>query len=77
MAGSPASRPVVLSILKLLVFVIANLPFIGATPMAKSGSISVMDGKAPKDPSLWIYLGTAIALVLLGGAFAGLTIASV
>lgn len=31
--------------------------------------------KVPKDASLWAYLGTAIALVLLGGAFAGLTIA--
>ena len=33
------------------------------------------EGKDPKDPSLWVYLGTAVALVLLGGAFAGLTIA--
>lgn len=33
---------------------------------------------APKDaddPNLYVYLGVAIALVLLGGAFAGLTIA--
>ena len=27
------------------------------------------------DASLWVYLGTAAALVILGGAFAGLTIA--
>ncbi|KAF1981545.1 DUF21-domain-containing protein [Aulographum hederae CBS 113979] len=31
--------------------------------------------KDPKDASLWAYLGIAVALVLLGGAFAGLTIA--
>jgi len=31
--------------------------------------------KDPKDASLWAYLGVAVALVLLGGAFAGLTIA--
>lgn len=31
--------------------------------------------KSPEDPNLWAYLGVAIALVLLGGAFAGLTIA--
>lgn len=31
--------------------------------------------KSPDDPNLWAYLGVAIALVLLGGAFAGLTIA--
>lgn len=29
----------------------------------------------PASPSLWIYLTTALLLVLLGGAFAGLTIA--
>lgn len=28
-----------------------------------------------EDPSLWLYLGIAAVLVLLGGAFAGLTIA--
>lgn len=27
------------------------------------------------DPALWIYLSVAVGLVLLGGAFAGLTIA--
>lgn len=31
--------------------------------------------KSPADPNLYVYLGVAIALVLLGGAFAGLTIA--
>lgn len=30
---------------------------------------------SPHKPTLWIYLAVAIALVLLGGAFAGLTIA--
>lgn len=30
---------------------------------------------SPTKPTLWIYLAIAIALVLLGGAFAGLTIA--
>ena len=29
----------------------------------------------PDDPNLWVYLGIAVVLVLLGGAFAGLTIA--
>ncbi|KAH8684474.1 hypothetical protein BGZ60DRAFT_466903 [Tricladium varicosporioides] len=31
--------------------------------------------KEPEDPGLWLYLGVASILVLLGGAFAGLTIA--
>ena len=30
---------------------------------------------SPAAPTLWIYLAVAVALVLLGGAFAGLTIA--
>jgi metal transporter CNNM len=33
--------------------------------------------EAPDDAALWIYLTVAIVLVLLGGAFAGLTIAYV
>ncbi|KAL1643598.1 cell agglutination protein Mam3 [Didymella pomorum] len=31
--------------------------------------------KSPEDASLWVYLGIAVALVLAGGVFAGLTIA--
>lgn len=40
--------------------------------------VSIFDddkGKPADDPQLWAYLGVAAALVLLGGAFAGLTIA--
>jgi metal transporter CNNM len=33
--------------------------------------------KSPNDASLWLYLSVAIALVLAGGVFAGLTIAYV
>ncbi|KAF2452894.1 hypothetical protein BDY21DRAFT_367445 [Lineolata rhizophorae] len=33
------------------------------------------EGESAGSPGFWAYLGTAIALVLLGGAFAGLTIA--
>lgn len=33
------------------------------------------EGKPASDPSLWLYLTIAMVLVLLGGAFAGLTIA--
>ncbi|KAJ4371764.1 cell agglutination protein Mam3 [Didymella sp. IMI 355093] len=31
--------------------------------------------KSPEDATLWVYLGIAVALVLAGGVFAGLTIA--
>lgn len=33
--------------------------------------------RSPEDATLWLYLGIALVLVLLGGAFAGLTIAYV
>lgn len=35
----------------------------------------VHDDPDPEDAQLWLYLGIAAVLVLLGGAFAGLTIA--
>lgn len=58
----------------LLIFgAFARLPFSFAHPIH-----TFDDGLQPKpadDPSLWAYLGVAAALVLLGGAFAGLTIA--
>ena len=77
MTGSTGSRPVLLSTIKLLVFAIGNLSFARAFPTARSSPVSTADGKPVGDPGLWIYLGTAVALVLLGGAFAGLTIACV
>ncbi|TKA79966.1 hypothetical protein B0A49_01385 [Cryomyces minteri] len=70
-------RPAVLSVVKLLFLALANLPFIRAAPL-RSPLVSVLEEvtpKVPKDPQLWIYLGVAMALVLGGGAFAGLTIA--
>ncbi|KAK5249172.1 cell agglutination protein Mam3, partial [Cryomyces antarcticus] len=70
-------RPAVLSLVKLLFLALANLPFIRAAPLGSS-LVSVLEEaspKDPKDPQLWIYLGVAMALVLGGGAFAGLTIA--
>lgn len=77
--GATTLRPAVLSIVKLLFVALANLPFLRAAPLtSRSSSVSVLDevdGKDPEDPSLYAYLGTAVALVLLGGAFAGLTIA--
>ncbi|KAF2649099.1 DUF21-domain-containing protein [Lophiostoma macrostomum CBS 122681] len=53
-------------------------PLVKALPLVQRAVHVFGDEDLPKDPadaSLWAYLGTAIALVLLGGAFAGLTIA--
>ena len=70
----------ILSISKLLLIGIAQLPLLRAAPTrflpfattAEGGEDLPMD---PDAPTLWIYLAVAVGLVLLGGAFAGLTIA--
>lgn len=56
----------------------AFAPLVKALPLVERAVHVFDDEDLPKDPedaSLWAYLGTAVALVLLGGAFAGLTIA--
>lgn len=70
--GLSRVRPVVLLTAALL------LAAVGQAAPLKHLPISVLEEELPKDPkdaSLWVYLGVAIALVLLGGVFAGLTIA--
>lgn len=69
----------VISVVKLLLCGIASLPMLRAAP-TRQGLIYTMSGDeepplSPATPTLWIYLAVAVALVLLGGAFAGLTIA--
>lgn len=68
-------RPVAVALVKLLLLAIAQIPLIRAAPTPFLQQLSEEDGKPPSDPSLWLYLGIAAALVLSGGAFAGLTIA--
>jgi hypothetical protein len=57
-----------------LYILFSNLPRLLAHPLFTLEDSDVTP-KPPNDPSLWIYLGTAVFLVLAGGAFAGLTIA--
>jgi metal transporter CNNM len=61
-----------------------QLPFISAAPtLSTSPSFNhnvaaraaQVDSESPNDPRLWLNLGVSAALVLSGGAFAGLTIA--
>jgi metal transporter CNNM len=72
--GSAALRPAVLGLAKLMMLPLASaLPLLQATKHSSEG-----DDDLPKDagdPDLWVYLGIAVALVLLGGVMAGLTIA--
>ncbi|KAF2136409.1 uncharacterized protein K452DRAFT_329726 [Aplosporella prunicola CBS 121167] len=67
--GLASARPLVLVVASLLFSAVAS-----AAPLPLH-SLEEELPKKPKDPQLWAYLGTAIALVLLGGVFAGLTIA--
>lgn len=57
----------------------ALFPIIRAMPLSRNLFNAFADDEkppmSPEKSSLWIYLAVAIALVLLGGAFAGLTIA--
>ncbi|KAF2713975.1 DUF21-domain-containing protein [Pleomassaria siparia CBS 279.74] len=69
----PATRVNTVALLLVQLFT----PIVKAIPLFQR-AVDVLENVEPKpatDPSLWVYLSTAIALVLLGGAFAGLTIA--
>lgn len=46
-----------------------------AAPLKELSHPHVHEDPDAEDASLWLYLGIAAVLVLLGGAFAGLTIA--
>jgi metal transporter CNNM len=67
----------ILGLAKLLLLAISQLPLATAAPALSPLFISseAEPPKEPGDPSLWLYLGVSAALVLSGGAFAGLTIA--
>ena len=71
-----AARPIVLGLAKILFLTISQSPLAAAAPVLSTYLHS--SDAAPSDssdPSLWLYLGISAALVLSGGAFAGLTIA--
>lgn len=71
------ARPMVLGLAKVLFLSLAQLPLAHAAPIYASVLFHAKDhdDKDADDPELWLYLTVAAALVLLGGAFAGLTIA--
>ena len=75
--GYTSSRPAILGLAKVLFLSLCQLSSVSAAPISNYLGIT-KEHDAPKDaedPSLWLYLVTAGILVLLGGAFAGLTIA--
>ncbi|KAL8655222.1 MAG: hypothetical protein Q9226_003137, partial [Calogaya cf. arnoldii] len=64
------------SLTRLFFYAFISLPLLRAAPL-RNGPIHVFaeDPTPASKPTLWIYFIVAIGLVLLGGAFAGLTIA--
>ncbi len=77
-AMSSRSRYLAIRPTVLLLFAKTFLPLVTAIPIWSQKRISALEDETPKDgsdPDLWIYLAVAVVLVLLGGVFAGLTIA--
>ncbi|KAL4804474.1 hypothetical protein BDV18DRAFT_31630 [Aspergillus unguis] len=74
---SLALRPIALGLGKLLMLSFSSL--VSAAPtsnfLTPRGHSEKTEALSVDDASLWLYLGVAAALVLAGGAFAGLTIA--
>ena len=78
--GYLANRSLVLSVAKILMLSLSQLPLAQAYPvpwiLTALMTQDEKEGPMPSSsPTLWIYLVVAMSLVLLGGAFAGLTIA--
>lgn len=71
-----ATRPVVLGLGRIAGLALAQLPVASAAPLTALAAPGSTDSPDPSSGAgLWLYMGIASALVLSGGAFAGLTIA--
>lgn len=74
--GNVASRPAILGLAKVFFMGLCQLSYVAAAPVKDMFGLAKEElPKDPEDASLWLYLSIAGVLVLLGGAFAGLTIA--
>ena len=77
LGGLVARGPVILSLVYRVFFMLFNLPMLHALPVQFEFSEFTKQNTplSPDNPTLWIYLAIATGLVVLGGIFAGLTIA--
>lgn len=64
-----------LGLVRLLLPLFARIPIATGIPVTTSKFTAAEDGEPVNEPGFWLYLGVATALVIAGGAFAGLTIA--
>lgn len=71
------ARPGLISVVKLFVLALWNLPLLLAAPATVTpfNEVKRKTVSSAQGTTLWINLAVAVGLVLLGGAFAGLTIA--
>ena len=77
---SLALRPIVMGLGKLLALSFSHISLVSAAPTSqflapRHDAHAETHALPANDATLWLYLGVAAALVLTGGAFAGLTIA--
>lgn len=70
-----ASQSVILGLVRIFSLFFAQIPFANAAPASSLLAPSAEPPPPTTEPALWLYLSVAAALVLSGGAFAGLTIA--
>lgn len=71
-----ASHTLILGLVKIFAVVFSQLPIASAAPaFSLSLAHAAESPEAASEPGLWLYMSIAAALVLSGGAFAGLTIA--
>ncbi|KAI6715202.1 hypothetical protein JHW43_002320 [Diplocarpon mali] len=69
-------RPAIHGVAKVLLLALAQISHASAAPLREFFGLAKEEPpKDADDPSMWLYLAVAAVLVLLGGAFAGLTIA--
>lgn len=73
--GHSAHRPGAKGLSSVLMLVLSQISHVAASPIRKYLERVKEDAPEAEDPSMWLYLLIAAVLVLLGGAFAGLTIA--
>jgi metal transporter CNNM len=75
--GYTTGRTAVVGLAKVLFLGLSQASLAGAAPLKRLLHLNEHDDGHVDgdDPEMWVYLGIAVVLVLLGGVFAGLTIA--
>lgn len=68
---------ILFTICTALLLITTLVPLVHAAPVPTATVTKKDEPEEVPPSSLWVYLSTAVALVLLGGVFAGLTIAYV